>query len=105
MGPEIDTGSVSGMSLRSDAVSAPWFSEQSRLDMPMCCNLVCMALSVLHRMKRYHTVVQVTLLLTSALYSLAEVLGVRHLRQIAALVAVVLPPLPRFTSSTLCIEY
>ena len=81
MGPETDTGSVSGVSLGSDAVSAPWYTEQTSLDMPMCCNLVCMALAVLHRMKRYHTVVQVLLLLTSALYSFAELLGVLDLKQ------------------------
>lgn len=69
MGPEADTGSVSGLSLGSDAVRAPWYTEQASLDMPMCCNLVCVALAVLHRMKRYHTVVQVIPLLMSALGS------------------------------------
>ena len=69
-GPETDTGSVSSLSLGSDAVRAPWYTEQGSLDMPMCCNLVCMALAVLHRMKRYHTVVQVILrLFMSALGS------------------------------------
>ena len=52
-------GSVSAVSLGSDALALPWYTQQSSLDMPMCCNLVCMALAVLHRMKRHHTVVQV----------------------------------------------
>lgn len=82
MEPETDTGSVSGVSLGSDAASAPWYTEQASLDMPMCCNLVCMALAVLHRMKRYHTVVQVMLLLTPALHTSADVPGVFYLRQI-----------------------
>lgn len=74
MEPETDTGSISGVSLGSDAVSTPWYTEQSSLDMHMCCNLVCMALAVLHRMKRYHTVVQVVPLHQSALCSFAELL-------------------------------
>ena len=56
---EDEGGSVSGASLGSDALSLPWYTGQSSLDMAMCCNLTCMALAVLHRMKRYHTVVQV----------------------------------------------
>jgi hypothetical protein len=54
-----DKASSSGVSLGSDALSLPWYTGQSSLDMAMCCNLTCMALAVLHRMKRYHTVVQV----------------------------------------------
>ena len=51
--------SSSGVSLGSDALTLPWYTGQSSLDMGLCCNLTCMALAVLHRMKRYHTVVQV----------------------------------------------
>lgn len=55
-----DAASSSGFSLGSDALTLPWYSKQhSGLDMTLCCNLACMALAVLHRMKRYHTVVQV----------------------------------------------
>ena len=54
-----DKASSSGVSLGSDALMLPWYTGQSSLDMAMCCNLTCMALAVLHRMKRYHTVVQV----------------------------------------------
>ena len=55
---EDDKGSRSGVSLGSDALSLPWYSGTSA-DMPMCCNIACMALAVLYRMKRYHAVVQV----------------------------------------------
>ena len=59
-GQAVDEGaSVSGASLGSDALSLPWYTGHSSLDMTMCCNLTCMALAVLHRMKRFHTVVQV----------------------------------------------
>ena len=54
-----DKASSSGVSLGSDALMLPWYTGQSSLDMGLCCNLTCMALAVLHRMKRYHTVVQV----------------------------------------------
>ncbi len=54
-----DKASSSGVSLGSDALTLPWYMGQTSLDMHMCCNLTCMALAVLHRMKRYHTVVQV----------------------------------------------
>ena len=54
-----DKASSSGISLGSDALALPWYTGQGSLDMPLCCNLTCMALAVLHRMKRYHTVVQV----------------------------------------------
>ena len=54
-----DKASSSGMSLGSDALALPWYTGQASLDMPLYCNLACMALAVLHRMKRYHTVVQV----------------------------------------------
>lgn len=58
LSPDDDKAS-SQFSLGSDALTTPWFAKQSSLDMRMCCNMVCMALAVLHRMKRYHTVVQV----------------------------------------------
>ncbi len=54
-----DKASSSGVSLGSDALMLPWYTGHSSLDMAMCCNFICMALAVLHRMKRYHTVVQV----------------------------------------------
>lgn len=56
---EEDDRASSQFSLGSDALIAPWFKKQPGLDMQMCCNMVCMSLAVLHRMKRYHTVVQV----------------------------------------------
>ena len=56
---DVDDKASSGVSLGSDALMLPWYTGQSSLDMGLCCNLTCMALSVLYRMKRYHTVVQV----------------------------------------------
>ena len=54
-----------------------------------------MALAVLHKMKRYHAVVQVTLLLIPAMSSVAEVPGVSRVSgKLRVLVATTLPPLP-----------
>lgn len=55
-----DDKASSQFSFGSDALTRPWFQKQSSLDMRMCCNMTCMALAVLHRMKRYHTLVQVS---------------------------------------------
>ena len=63
-----DADSSSGLSLGSDALALPWYTQQTSLDMHMCCNLVCMALAVLHRMKRHHTVVQVPLLVLHTIH-------------------------------------
>lgn len=59
---EEDDKASTQFSVGSDALVKSWFQNQPSLDMKMCCNMVCMALAVLHRMKRFHTVVQVMLL-------------------------------------------
>ena len=58
-----DKASSKASTLGSDALALPWYTGQDSLDMPLCCNLACMVLAVLQRMKRYHTVVQVSKLI------------------------------------------
>ena len=58
---EEDDKTSTVFSVGSDALIKSWFQDQPSLDMKMCCSMVCMALAVLLRMKRFHTVVQVML--------------------------------------------